>query len=179
MIQTPLLRCCRRHRRRRYLEHERNIYKLFPFISISIPFIMWQVSAFFFSFSLSQLRKCEELWLQLLFLLLPLPLHTPSSSHQHCIHPYSERNGFECEIKRRNGEFSHQILMIAAEVALIKKIWAVAHTHTLTPKKRIKLFSLAHMLRFWCCSKGEEGTKKQQHTIGGKIVLTQFNFNKA
>lgn len=30
-----------------YLEHERNIYKLFPFISISIPFIMWQVSASF------------------------------------------------------------------------------------------------------------------------------------
>lgn len=33
-----------------YLEHERNIYKLFPFISISIPFIMWQVSASFLLF---------------------------------------------------------------------------------------------------------------------------------
>lgn len=46
---TPdtILRSCRRQRRW-YLEHERNIYKLFPFISISIPFIMWQVSAFLF-----------------------------------------------------------------------------------------------------------------------------------
>lgn len=55
----------RRHRRR-YLKHERNIYKLFPFISISIPFIMWQVSAFSF------LWKAQLLFFFSFFLLLLL-----------------------------------------------------------------------------------------------------------
>lgn len=109
----------RRQRRRWYLKHERNIYKLFPFISISIPFIMWQVSAFSF------LKKSSTTFLLLL----------PSTPHLQL--PSIVENEFECEIKRRNGKFSHQILMIAAE----ERHWLRKYERN---KKKDKLFCSVH-----------------------------------
>lgn len=60
VLSDTILRSCRRQRRW-YLEHERNIYKLFPFISISIPFIMWQVSASFL-FAVELWSRSEIWW---------------------------------------------------------------------------------------------------------------------